>query len=242
MNYFVYKGVKSSDMGLKIESKEVFSAPEYEVDFLSIPGRHGDLISGDGRFPNAQVTYSVFLPAKSVAELSQKITAVKGWLYSGLNSYHTLSDTYDTEFTRKAVYAGKLDIEDELNRIGVFTISFSCQPFRYSVVGAKSQLVGNGKSLTNPYPFQSQPRIRVVGNGEGTLTIQSADSNATWTFTDIDEYVEIDSEMMNCYKDTEPKNDTVAGDGFPILYPGENTFSFSGGIKGISVFPRWCSI
>ena len=62
MNYFVYKGVKSSDMGLKIESKEVFSAPEYEVDFLSIPGRHGDLISGDGRFPNAQVTYSVFLP------------------------------------------------------------------------------------------------------------------------------------------------------------------------------------
>jgi len=242
VNYFVYKGVKSSDMGLKIESKEVFSAPEYEVDFLSIPGRHGDLISGDGRFPNAQVTYSVFLPAKSVAELSQKITAVKGWLYSGLNSYHTLSDTYDTEFTRKAVYAGKLDIEDELNRIGVFTISFSCQPFRYSVVGAKSQLVGNGKSLTNPYPFQSQPRIRVVGNGEGTLTIQSADSNATWTFTDIDEYVEIDSEMMNCYKDTEPKNDTVAGDGFPILYPGENTFSFSGGIKGISVFPRWCSI
>ena len=70
MNYFVYKGVKSSDMGLRIESKEVFSAPEYEVDFLSIPGRHGDLISGDGRFPNAQVTYSVFLPAKSVAELS----------------------------------------------------------------------------------------------------------------------------------------------------------------------------
>ena len=242
MNYFVYKGIKSSDMGLRIESKEVFSAPEYEVDFLSIPGRHGDLIGDGGRFPNAQITYSVFLPAKSITELSQKITAVKGWLYSGLNSYHTLSDTYDTEFTRKAVYAGKLDIEDELNRIGVFTISFSCQPFRYSIAGAKSQLVGNGKSLTNPYPFQSQPRIRVVGNGEGTLTLQSADSNATWTFTDIDEYVEIDSEMMNCYKGTEPKNDTVAGDGFPILYPGENTFSFSGGIKGISVFPRRCSI
>ncbi len=242
MNYFVYKGIRSSDMGLRIESKEVFSAPEYEVDFLSIPGRHGDLIAGDGRFPNAQVTYSVFLPAKSVTELSQKITAVKGWLYSNLNSYHTLSDTYDTEFTRKAVYAGKLDIEDELNRIGVFTISFSCLPFRYSVAGEKSQLVGNGKSLTNPYPFQSYPLIRVVGDGEGTLTIQSADSNATWTFTDIDEYVEIDSEMMNCYKGTEPKNDTVAGDGFPILNPGENTFSFSGGIKGISVFPRWCSI
>lgn len=56
--------------------------------------------------------------------MSQKITAVKGWLYSGLDSYHELSDTYDTEFTRAAVYAGKLDIEDEMNRIGIFTISF----------------------------------------------------------------------------------------------------------------------
>ena len=242
MNYFVYKGIKSSDMGLRIESKDVFSAPEYEVEFLSVPGRHGDLIGGEGRFPNTQVTYSVFLPAKSISELSQKITAVKGWLYSGLNKYHTLSDTYDTDFTRSAVYAGKLDIEDELNRIGVFTISFSCQPFRYSVEGEKSQLVGNGTSLTNPYPFQSHPLIRVVGSGEGTLTIQSADSNATWIFTDIEGYVEIDSEMMNCYKDTEPKNDTVSGEGFPILHPGENSFSFSGGITGIYVQPRWCSI
>lgn len=242
MNYFVYKGVKSSDMGLRIESKEVFSAPEYEVEFLSIPGRHGELIAGDGRFPNVQVTYSVFLPAKSITELSQKITAVKSWLYSNLNSYHTLSDTYDSEFTRKAVYAGKLNIEDELNRIGVFTISFSCHPFRYAVGADKNQLVGNGHSLTNPYPFPSYPLIRVVGSGEGTLTIQSSQSNATWTFTDIDTYVELDSEMMSCYKDTEPKNDTVEGDGFPILYPGENTFTFSGGITGLAVAPRWCSL
>ena len=38
MNYFVYKGIRSCDMGIRIESKDVFSAPEYEVDFLSIPG------------------------------------------------------------------------------------------------------------------------------------------------------------------------------------------------------------
>ena len=88
----------------------------------------------------------------------------------------------------------------------------------------------------------SDDRIRVVGKGTGSLTIQSADSNKTWTFTDIDEYVDIDSEQMNCYKGAEPMNDTVAGDGFPTLDPGENTFSFSGGINGISVFPRWCSI
>lgn len=242
MNYFVYKGIRSCDMGIRIESKNVFSAPEYDVDFLSIPGRDGDLISGSGRFPNVQVTYSVFIPAKTISELSQKITAVKGWLYSGLNSYHELTDTYDTAFTRKAVYAGKLDIEDQMNRIGIFTISFSCQPFRYSAEGYNSITLESGQSLTNPYPFVSKPLIRVFGDGKGMLTIRSADSNATWTFLDIDGFTDIDSEQMNFYKDTEPKNDTATGDGFPLLYPGENVISFSGNISGIAVTPRWCSL
>ena len=229
-------------MGLRIESKNVFSGPEYEVDFLSIPGRDGDLIAGSGRFPNVQVTYSVFIPAKTISELSQKITAVKAWLYSGLNSYHTLSDTYDTAFFRHAVFAGKLDIEDELNRIGIFTISFSCKPFRYDAAGTESVTLATGEVLLNPYPFASKPILRIEGSGKGTLTIQSEGSNATWNFTAIDGYVEGDSEQMNFYKDTEPKNDTVSGDGFPLLYPGENTVSFSGGITAVTVIPRWCCL
>ena len=242
MNYFEYKGIRSSDMGLRIESKNVFSGPEYEVDFLSIPGRDGDLIAGSGRFPNVQVTYSVFIPAKTISELSQKITAVKAWLYSGLNSYHTLSDTYDTAFFRHAVFAGKLDIEDELNRIGIFTISFSCKPFRYDAAGTESVTLATGEVLLNPYPFASKPILRIEGSGKGTLTIQSEGSNATWNFTAIDGYVEGDSEQMNFYKDTEPKNDTVSGDGFPLLYPGENTVSFTGGITAVTVIPRWCCL
>lgn len=242
MNYFEYKGIRSSDMGLRIESKNVFSGPEYEVDFLSIPGRDGDLIAGSGRFPNVQVTYSVFIPAKTISELSQKITAVKAWLYSGLNSYHTLSDTYDTAFFRHAVFAGKLDIEDELNRIGIFTISFSCKPYRYDAAGTESVTLATGEVLLNPYPFTSKPILRIEGSGKGTLTIQSEGSNATWNFTSIDGYVEADSEQMNFYKDAEPKNDTVSGDGFPLLYPGENTVSFSGGITAVTVIPRWCCL
>ena len=197
MNYFEYKGIRSSDMGIRIESKNVFSGPEYEVDFLSIPGRDGDLISGSGRFPNVQVTYSVFVPAKTISELSAKITAIKAWLYSGLNSYHTLSDTYDTPFTRRAVFAGKLDIEDEMNRIGVFTVSFSCKPYRYDDAGTVSTtLSASGDVLINPYPFISRPLIRIEGKGKGTLTIQSEGVNATWNFSGIDGYVEADSEHV----------------------------------------------
>ena len=241
MNYFVYKGIRSCDMGIRIESKDVFSAPEYEVDFLSIPGRDGDLISGNGRFPSVQITYSVFIPAKTISELSAKITAVKSWLYSGLNSYHELTDTYDTEFSRKAVYAGKLDIEDELNRIGIFTISFSCHPFRYSLEGQKGVMLLNGHKVSNPYPFVSKPLITLAGSGKGTLTIQSLDSNATWTFDDTNGLI-MDTEQMNCYRGAESMNDTVSGDGFPLLHPGDNIFTFTGGITVVAVQPRWWSI
>ena len=48
MNYFEYAGVNSDYMGLRIEKKDVFSAPKYETEFTAIPGRNGDLISPNG--------------------------------------------------------------------------------------------------------------------------------------------------------------------------------------------------
>ena len=243
MNYFVYNGVSSLDMGLRIESKNVFSAPEYDVTFQSIPGRNGDLILPNGRYPNVQVTYSVFLPAKSIAELAEKITKVKAWLYGEQNAYHTLSDSYDTVYTRKAVYSGSLDIEDQLNRIGVFTVSFSCYPLRFLRTGQeKLTFTESGFVLTNPFPFPAKPYLKVLGRGSGNLTVQSPSHNATWSFSTLDGYTECDSELMNFYHDTEAKNDTVAGDGFPLLYPGENTVSFDGKITGVEIIPRWATV
>ena len=99
-----------------------------------------------------------------------------------------------------------------------------------------------GDTVNNPYPFPSKPHIKVYGSGEGTLTLQSASHNSTWKFLELDGYLEIDSEQMNFYKDSEPKNDTVSGDGFPLLYPGENTVSFTGGITAVTVIPRWCCL
>ena len=99
-----------------------------------------------------------------------------------------------------------------------------------------------GGVLNNPFPFPSRPYLRIEGSGGGTLTIQSAGENSAWTFSNIDGYLEADSEQMNFYKGTQIKNHTVTGNGFPLLCPGENTLAFSGGITGLSVTPRWCCL
>ncbi len=172
MNYFEYNGISSLDMGLRIESKNVFSAPKYESKFQSIPGRDGDLILPNGRFPNVQITYSVFLPARTKEQLAEKIAAVKAWLFYEPDRYHELRDSYDTTGFRKAVINTQLDIEDQLNKIGVFTVSFSCMPFRYLDEGREAIMITSSPyTITNPTVFRSKPYIRVNGNGEGRISI-----------------------------------------------------------------------
>ena len=88
MTYFTYNGRSSADFGLHIEKKDVFSAPEYDAEFISIPGRSGDIINPNRRFANIKVTYTVFLARKNTAALADVLRDIKGWLYSEPDRYH----------------------------------------------------------------------------------------------------------------------------------------------------------
>lgn len=47
------------------------------------------------------------------------------------------------------------------------------------------------------------PYIKICGSGTVRLMITpGGQSTATWLLSDVDEYIEIDSERMNCFKDT----------------------------------------
>mgnify|MGYP002522431789 FL=1 len=235
MSYFIFNGISSESMGIRIKSKNVYSAPKYDVTLTAIPGRDGELISSNGRFGNVSISYTCFLPAKSIAELSDKLTKVKNWLYTEPNN---LTDSYDVKFMRKALFNSKLDISDECMKIGVFTISFSCKPLRYLISGLTKQTFSGAVVLTNEFNFTAKPYIKINGKGKGTLTI----NNKVWSFETLNGYTECDSELMNYYHDTTLKNDTVTGDGFPEFVHGENHIEFGGGITSIEIIPRWVSL
>lgn len=138
MTYFTYNGRSSADFGLHIEKKDVFSAPEYDAEFISIPGRSGDIINPNRRFANIKVTYTVFLARKNVAALASDLRDIKGWLYSEPDRYHELTDSYDAEYFRYGVISGSLDIEEQLSKVGSFTVTFNCKPFKYSFAGQET--------------------------------------------------------------------------------------------------------
>lgn len=244
MTYFTYNGRSSADFGLHIEKKDVFSAPIYDAEFISIPGRSGDIINPNRRFANIKVTYTVFLVRKNTADLAAVLRDIKGWLYSEPDRYHEITDSYDEDYFRCGVISGSLDIEEQFNKVGSFTVTFNCKPFKYSFEGQQTITVdGAGISVTNPTAFESRPYIKVYGSGPVTLIVQPKGQGMTsWSISSIDEYIEIDSEQMNCYKDTVLKNDTVAGDGFPVLKPGTSAIACVGNVTRIEVVPRWCCL
>lgn len=243
MTYFTYNGRSSADFGLHIEKKDVFSAPSYDAEFISIPGRSGDIINPNRRFSNIKVTYTVFLMRKNTAALASVLRDIKGWLYSELDRYHELTDSYDAEYFRYGVISGSLDIEEQLNKIGCFTVTFNCKPYKYSFAGKQMVSVDSTSiSVTNPTAFEGRPYIKLYGSEAVTLNISSGSSTTSWTISAINEYIEIDSELMNCYKGIVLKNDTVMGDGFPMLKPGTNTISCVGAVTRIEVIPRWCCL
>lgn len=243
MSYFTYNGRSSADFGLHIEKKDVFSAPEYDAEFISIPGRSGDIINPNRRFSNIKVTYTVFLARKNTAALASVLRDIKGWLYSEPDRYHEITDSYDAEYFRYGVISGNLDIEEQLNKVGCFTVTFNCKPYKYSFAGQQMVSVDSTSiSVTNPTAFESRPNIKLYGSEAVTLNISSGSSTTSWTISAINEYIEIDSELMNCYKGIVLKNDTVMGDGFPMLKPGTNTISCVGAVTRIEVIPRWCCL
>ena len=243
MTYFTYNGRSSADFGLHIEKKNVFSAPEYDAEFISIPGRSGDIINPNRRFANIKVTYTVFLARKNIAALAAVLRDIKGWLYSEPDRYHEITDSYDTEYFRYGVISGNLDIEEQLNKVGSFTVTFNCKPFKYSFVGQETLAVDASElTITNPTAFESKPNIKLYGSGAVTLNVSSGNSTSSWTISAIDEYIEIDSELMNCFKDTILKNDKVKGAEFPILKPGVCTIICTGDVTRIEVIPRWCCL
>ena len=64
----------------------------------------------------------------------------------------------------------------------------------------------------------------------------------TVQISELDEYVMLDSELQDAYKDTQNKNSTISAAAFPVLEPGENTIRWDGDVTGVEITPRWWTI
>lgn len=241
INSFTFNGISTADYGLYVGGQKTFNSPQRDITKVSIPGRNGDLVRDNGRFMNIPIAYTVVIMPHSIpSDFATMAEDFKSLLLS-TKGYKRLEDTYQPAYYRMAAFNDVLEFETgAYNLHGKTQVIFDCMPQLWLKEGETAQTFSGAGTINNPTAFDAKPLIRVYGSGDCTVTI----GNQIITLEDVDGYVDIDSETMNCYNGTENCNSqvTLGSQGFPVLPHGNTGIDFGGGTTSVEITPRWWTV
>ena len=172
-----FDNVSSRTYGVYITGEAVYNAPERDVEMVSIPGRNGSFALDHGRFENIEVTYPAGIFADNEADFAQAVSDFRNYLCSK-QGYCRLSDEYNPDEYRMAVYKSGLEVDPAQLRAGEFNITFECKPQRWLTSGEDEVAVADSETLTNPTLFEASPIIKVEGYGTISTGGQSIEVEA----------------------------------------------------------------
>lgn len=161
----IFDGEDSRNYGVYITGEAVFNAPERDVEMVSIPGRNGSFALDKGRFQNIEVSYPAGIFAETEADFAQAISDFRNLLCSR-SGYVRLTDDYNPNEYRMAIYKSGLEVEPAQLKAGEFNIVFDCKPQRWLTSGETKQTKASGSTITNPTLFPASPLLECKGHGD----------------------------------------------------------------------------
>lgn len=240
MGNFIFNGVSAADMGLVVERIPRQYSPKKRITTYSIPGGE-DLTHWDGTWENYTQSYACWFKAGSVGLQARKI---KQWLHAA-PAKSRLEDSYDDAVYHLATYAGGTDIENVHERFGRFVVSFDCYAKAYLKTGEIALNITSSGLINNPTPFESRPLIELTGSVSGLLTI--GDRSITVRFPGMEtQTMRIDCAIQEAWDITDDseisRNEWLTFTELPVIVPGSNKITITGGIDSVRVRPRWYTV
>lgn len=232
-NFFWLDGACCSDYGIKLQGPVEFDSPTPKISIVTVPGRNGDLHFYEGAFNNVSGRVNCFALQHGVA---QRLPQITKWLLLK-QGYRRLETSDEPNIYRLARISNGPETAIRLKTLAPFSIEFDCKPQRFLKSGEYPLKLDVSKTLYNT-GFPALPLIRVNGIGAGNLYV----GKYTVQILELDEYLILDSNAQNAYKDTLNKNGTISTTDFPVLEPEENSISWDGGISSIEITPRWWTL
>lgn len=210
--------------GLVVANKPIIPSAKEKINIIEIQGRDSGLTEKQG-YENKIITINFGIEDKQ--NLSAKIRSFAPYIIKAKTL--KFSDDLEVYYKIKSIRLG--DIERQIGSIGRFTVIFTVEPFVY----LENELISIEKNtiLFNQGTYQSLPYFKICGSGDINVIV----NNKTITLNGVKDYIEIDSELMQCRKGNENTSNSMIGD-FPVFHIGENTISFTGATK-IEINPRW---
>ena len=159
---------------------------------------------------------------------------IKKWL-KGTGKL-VLSNQPDRYF--KASIDNSIPLEKIIEAIHNFTVVFSCFPYGFLKIADKPRVYNPTTTtwetiIMNEYDL-SLPHFKIYGQGDIGLLINGVETD----FYAVDQLVECDSDLQQCYKGNQNLGMNMSGE-FPVLYPGKNVIEFTGNIKQVILTPHW---
>lgn len=224
MDSFIWKGASSLEKNIYIKNAlKLVPRAEKKVEKIEIPGRNGCLFADTESYRD--ISYTIECNTKKNADMND----IKQWL---LGSGELVLSNQPDVFYKGYIY-NQLDIETMVRFFKSFQVQFILQPFAYSLEKYIKKLEGEMESslIITDATEKMYPILNIYGNEEVNITI-----NKQSLVVHPQQYITIDCEMLEAYKDNQNANSKVLGDiGKIALNPGRNEIYIVGNYDKIEI-------
>lgn len=231
LQYFVYDGISSTDFGIVIIKDNQLSSPERNIEVVEVDGRDEPLLIDKKNYKPFKLELECYIDAEN-NNIKEVARSIKRWI-QGEFKFKNLSFSDDPEYSYEAVCTNKLDIEEVIDLLGEFKLSFLCKPLKKQTYADFPMILTSDTTLYNE-GLTSKPYIKVIGDGDITINI----NNQKVILKGVENFIEVDTELYNCFKDTVNQNNKMYSD-FPYLEEGANNISWIGNVTRLEIIPRW---
>ena len=227
--YFIFKGKKSTGMGLLLSSLPVVTKPKRKTNTVTIPGRNGtetqDLATYEG------YSLSIGCGFENIKEVD--IDRLWKWL----DGSGDLILSTEPSKVYKARIDNSISMTDVYWVIADFLVQFDVEPFKYAVNPQNDLIKMTKKEMTlyNRGTYYAEPVITLYGSGDITVTI----NGRGYSCKNVEEFVTIDTPLQMIYKENENKNTAYQSREFPIFQTDANTIVLSSNITKAEIQPNW---
>jgi phage-related protein len=224
MSWIEFKNNTTDDYGLIVVSLGRRQRAEEQIDSYEIPYRNDELI----------IHSQTYKPYIREIELASKEKAKFPLVNAWLNGRGKLKTSIDENGYFIASVISGLPYEQMMNSVDSFQVGFKVNPFFYLDSGDDSINITMQTTIYNPGTIYSDPYIKITGSGNVDLII----NDTIYSFTGIDGYIEINSDLKTVYRDTLNQGSKMYGN-FPILEVGENIIAWTGTVTSVEIIPKW---
>ena len=226
--FFIYNGVDSREMGVHVISYPPIIRPQERVKFVSIPGRAGDLTQREG-----EAVYDAY-------DRSMKISNARGFslerVTKWLRGRGEMIVGNEPQYKYQVDLSPKCQFDKQIKGFWGGPLQMHTQPFKQAVFPeADITITETGQTVYNPGDVPSAPLITLHGSGDGALTIGGEEIEVF----DFSDGWQIDCSLEWVINGLGAPQWNAASGLFGRLPPGNSPVSFSGGITGLVLSPRW---